>query len=77
MDELETDKFSILSKPFIKGGRKKKRDGGEKDNGCFIALVPNKTLILIIILILLLLLLLLFDRILNLCRLQFVHKGRP
>ena len=39
--------------------KKKKRDGGEKDNGCFIALVPNKTLILIIIIILLLLLLLL------------------
>ena len=40
--------------------KKKKRDGGEKDNGCFIALVPNKTLILIIIIITLLLLLLLF-----------------
>ena len=30
---------------------KKVRDGGEKDNGCFIALVPNKTLIIIIIII--------------------------
>ena len=39
--------------------KKKKRDGGEKDNGCFIALVPNKTLILIIIIIIILLLLLL------------------
>ena len=37
---------------------KKIRDGGEKDNGCFIALVPNKTLILILLLLLLLLLLL-------------------
>ena len=34
---------------------KKIRDGGEKDNGCFIALVPNKTLILILLLLLLLL----------------------
>ena len=31
---------------------KKVRDGGEKDNGCFIALVPNKTLILILLLLL-------------------------
>ena len=30
---------------------KKVRDGGEKDNGCFIALVPNKTLILILLLL--------------------------
>ena len=30
---------------------KKIRDGGEKDNGCFIALVPNKTLILILLLL--------------------------
>ena len=40
--------------------KKKIRDGGEKDNGCFIALVPNKTLIIIIIIIIILLLLLLF-----------------
>ena len=38
--------------------QKKKRDGGEKDNGCFIALVPNKTLIIIIIIIIIILLLL-------------------
>ena len=36
--------------------KKKKRDGGEKDNGCFIALVPNKILILLLLLLLLLLL---------------------
>ena len=33
---------------------KKIRDGGEKDNGCFIALVPNKTLLLLLLLLLLL-----------------------
>ena len=32
---------------------------GEKDNGCFIALLPNKTLIIIIIIIIIILLLLL------------------
>ena len=32
---------------------KKVRDGGEKDNGCFIALVPNKTLLLLLLLLLL------------------------
>ena len=33
---------------------KKVRDGGERNNGWFIALVPNKTLILILLLLLLL-----------------------
>ena len=32
---------------------KKIRDGGEKDNGCFVALVPNKTLTLLLLLLLL------------------------
>ena len=47
--------------------KKKKRDGGEKDNGCFIALVPNMTLIIIIIIIIIILLLLLLLLLLLFC----------
>ena len=39
--------------------KKKIRDGGEKDNGCFIALVPNKTLIIIIIIIIIIIVIIL------------------
>ena len=40
---------------------KKVRDGGERNNGWFIALEPNKTLILLLLLLLLLLLCVKFE----------------